>query len=224
MFTNYLKIALRSFRRHKAFTFINVIGLALGICCALLIYMLVSLHTSFDAYHSQADNTYRLATDLYYGGLTRTPGVPRPFPKAVREDMPQVDKVAAVDAMWGIVVTVEENGEKKKYHEDDLQGAYVEPEYFDIFDYEWISGKPASLSEPNKAVITKSTAEMLFGSRDPIGQQVRIDNEFDFFITGVVGDIPENTDMRAKVFCSYATTFQDEDQKKDLQVWGGGEQ
>ena len=107
----------------------------MGICCALLIYLLVTLHTSFDTYHSQADNTYRLVTELYYGGLTQTPGVPRPFPKAVKEDLPQVDKVTPVDDMWGIMVAVDENGEKKKYQNDELQGAYVEPAFFEIFDY-----------------------------------------------------------------------------------------
>lgn len=219
MFQNYLTIALRNFRRHKAFTIINVAGLALGITCAILIFLMVDLHSGFDSYHRQANNTYRLVTDLHFEQTINTPGVPYPFPKAVKEELPQVDKLSAFYDEGGILVTVEENGKKKKYQFDELQGAYVEPAFFEIFDYQWLAGDASVLAEPNKAVITQNLAKQFFGENNPIGKQVKINNDQDFVVAGVVGDLPENTDLRAQVLCSYVTFS--EKQKEQMSSWDG---
>lgn len=221
MLQNYFIVALRNFRRHKSFTLINVIGLAFGITCALLIYLLLALHTSFEKHHHQADNTYRLVTNLYFDQVLKTPGVPLPFVNAVREELPEIDQASIYHDMWDIMVMVEENGEKKKFQFEEMRGAFVEPSFFKIFDYQWISGDESVLSEPNKAVITQSIATQIFGGQDPIGRQIKVDNEEDYIIAGVVADIPENTDLRATVLCSFATFATNPKNKENLTEWGG---
>lgn len=220
VFRSYLTLALRNFKRHKSFTIINVIGLALGICCALLIYLLVNLHTSFDQYHRQADNTFRLVTDIYFGDILHTPGVPIPLAEAIKEEIPQVEKITAYSSMSRVMIAVEKNGKKKKYKDDDVAGAFVQPAFFDIFDYTWKQGEPAALEEPNTVAISEKVAEMVFGQQNPVGEQMKIDNEETYTVVGVLERIPENTDFRSNVFCSYSTLEKQPYWKENKSNWG----
>ena len=132
MFQNYLKIALRTLWRDKAYSLINIAGLSLGITCAILIFLLVQHQLSYDTYHAKADRTYRIVMDLKFGSLIQTPGVPFTFPAALRQDFPEAEKIAAYIESNNVLVTFTgKNGKKEKFQEEDIVG-YVEPDFFEM--------------------------------------------------------------------------------------------
>lgn len=220
MFKNYLKIALRTLWRDKSYSIINIAGLSLGITCSILIFLLVQHHLSYDTYHAKADRTYRVVMDLKFGSLIQTPGVPYPFPKAFRQDFPEAEQVAASWGSYNTLVTLmDKNGVKQKYQEEETVG-YVEPEFFQIFDYQWLKGNPKVLAEPDRAVITEKLAQKYFGKEDPMGKTLRVENEKDFVIAGVIGNIPANTDHRQELFLPYVARLSQMD-KKEQEHWGG---
>lgn len=218
MFRNYFIVALRNFRRNKVYTLINILGLALGITCAMLVYMLVNLHLSYDTFHEKSDRIYRVTTDLYFEAEMHTPGCPVPMGNVMREEFPQIEAMAEYFDMEEIMITVEELNEKKKYQFDELEGAYVGSTFFDLFDFKWLSGSPSSLDEPNKVALRKKTAELLFEDIDPIGQQIRINNEFDVTVVGVLEDEPENSDYWRAAYVSFPTYVADNEDR--MTEWG----
>lgn len=220
MFQNYLKIALRTLWRDKSYSIINIAGLSLGITCAILIFILVQHQLSYDTYHKKADRTYRVVMDLQFSSLIQTPGVPYPFPGAFRQDFPELEKVAAYWEGNSSLVTFEgKNGKKEKFQEDNTVG-YVEPEFFEIFDYQWIKGNNKVLSDPDKAVLTQKMAEKYFGKEDPMGKSIQIDNGNKYVIAGIIENIPSNTAHQEELFLPYTARFATMS-KQDQGHWGG---
>lgn len=219
MFRNYLTVALRNFSRNKVFTLINILGLALGIASAMLVYMLVNLHLGYDDFHEKNERTYRVVTSLYFGSELHTPGSPSPMPNSLREEISQVETVAEFYDMEQIMLMVDDYDEKKKYKYEELVGAYVGSSFFDIFDFKWLKGSPASLDEPNKIALRQKLAEQLFGPLDPIGQQLRVDNEFDVTVVGVLEDGPEESDVWRAAYISFPTYSSANEER--MGNWGG---
>lgn len=219
MFQNYLKIALRTLWRDKAYSVINIAGLSLGITCAILIFLLVQHQLSYDTYHAKADRTYRVVMDLKFGSLIQTPGVPFNFPAALRQDFPEAEKIAAyIESSNTLVTFTGKNGKKEKFQEEDIVG-YVEPEFFEIFDYQWIKGNNKVLGNPDQAVLTERTAQRYFGKEDPIGKIIRINNEKEYTIAGIIANIPPNTDHEQELFLPYLSRIAQLD-KDDRENWG----
>lgn len=205
MFRNYLTVAFRNFKRNKVFTFLNVIGLALGVTCALLVFMLVNLHLGYDTFHEKVDRTYRVVTQLFFDGEMKTPGTPTPTASSLREEIAQVETVGEFFDMEQIMLTVDDSGEKKKYFYEELEGAYTSPDFFEIFDFNWRSGSPTSMDEPNQIILRQKLATELFGTSDPMGKQIRVNNEFDATVAGVLADEPENSDVWRAAYVSFPT-------------------
>ena len=221
MLTNHFKIALRSLLRHKSYSVINVLGLSLGIAGSLIIFLLVKFHLSFDTYHAKADRIYRLVTELHFDEVTYTPGAPLPTAKALRNDFPQLEQVAMVRAADGALISVPRaNGAPKKFTEENAV-AFAEPQFFKIFDFTWLQGAPQrSLQEPYSAVLTRKYAAKYFGTENPIGKVIRLDNKMDFQVTGLLEDIPDNTDRRHEVYLSYPTLKAYVSDSTDIEEWG----
>jgi putative ABC transport system permease protein len=202
MWKNYFKIAWRNLMRNKGYAAINVIGLSLGIASSILIFTMVSFHFSFDDFHKNKDRIYRVVTELHNGDIGHTPGVPPPFTKAFRNDFTFADKAARAATFWGELISIPDERENKKFEEDNGLSC-VDPEFFDIFNFPLLEGDiKSALSEPNTAIITRRLAKKYFGTGNPMGKIIRADNKTDFKITGILKDLPLNTDRKQEIYVS----------------------
>lgn len=209
MIRNYLKIAVRALWRKKTFAFLNILGLAVGMGCALIIFLVIRNEQSFDTFHTKRDRVYRLATDLKLrSGEVQHYGVTTILaPEAFRLAFPSVEAVAATWRIGGAQFSIPRQGTNRQFKEP-AGVFYVEPAFFDILDFPWIQGNPATaLKNPYTVAISKSMAEKWFGDwHKAMGQTVLFgDDRFPLSITGILKDPPTNTDIQLKVAVSYAT-------------------
>lgn len=219
MIRNFLKIAFRNIQRHTGYTFINVGGLALGLCCALLIFSLVTYHLSFDNFHHNSDRIYRFVTEQHRDQITHVYSVPSPFGKAFRNDYTYGESVARICTMDDGLITIEEHGEVRKFKEEF---AFVETEFFDIFNYPMKEGQiEVALREPNTAVLTESMAIKFFGKENPINKTFRLDNKTDFRVAGVLKDLPSNTERKTQIYFSYSSLKGYNEWLASDDAWGG---
>lgn len=208
MFFNYLKTAFRNLKQNKNFAFMNVLGLTIGITSCLLIFMVVQFELSFDNYHKKKDRIYRVVTKFNRAGVIDwASGVSRPVAEALRRDFPQLESVAAIDNAdsWLMSVT-NDNGQSKKFENDIV--LYAEPQLFNVLDVKWLTGDPEkALSEPNTAVLSKTVATKYFGDwREAIGKLIKHNNNQVLKVSGVIDDVPVNSDFPLKVLISYKTS------------------
>lgn len=204
MIKNYFKIAWRTLLRYKAYTGINVFGLTLSITAAILIFTLVTYQFSFDSFHPNKDRIYRIVTEINNDAqLNHLPCVPEPLGKAFRNDYTFAEQTARVIYYRNVLIALPQEKEVKKFQEE--QGiAFAEPSYFQIFDFPLTQGDPkTALAAPHSALITESIAKKYFGHTDVMGKTLRINNTLDFTITGILKDLPPNTDRRQEIYLSY---------------------
>jgi putative ABC transport system permease protein len=204
MIKNYFKIAWRTLLRYKAYTGINIFGLTLSITAAILIFTLVTYQFSFENFNHNKDRIYRIVTD--YGdqtSLNHVPCVPQPLGKAFRNDFTFAEQTARVVSYRKVLLSLKEEKEVKKFQEDDGV-AFAEPSFFHIFDFPLVQGDPnTALASPHSALITESIAQKYFGAADAMGKTLRVNNDIDFTITGILKDLPPNTDRRQQIYLSY---------------------
>lgn len=213
MIKNYLKTSAKILIRNKSYSLLNIMGLSLGITCALIIFLILDLQLSYNRDNKMAERTYRVVIDFHYpeGGIGHTQGVPLPLGAALRSEFPFLEKVATANGLSSAQIAVlgADNAPTKKFNEKNLFGsciAFVEPSLFDVFDYSWLTpNAAASLNEPNTAVITEKLAHKYFDNDNPIGKMLRVNNKVDVRITGVLKDIPVNTDLLYEFFISFKT-------------------
>jgi putative ABC transport system permease protein len=200
MFKNFLKIALRNIKRQKAYSFINIAGLTIGLSVTLIIAFYVIDDLTFDKFHEKSDNIYRLLTiensqggEMIYS-ITSGPLVP-----AIKETLPQIENGARVLAIGrpfvakGNVPPQEMNAENSV----QLQGYITENSFFDIFSFNIIKGdKEKLLTDPSGIVITPSAAEALFGNEDPMGQNITLPGTQNAYVAGIVEDPPLNSHIQ----------------------------
>jgi len=222
MLRSYAKIGWRNLARNKAYTTINVAGLALSMTCGILIFTFVKHHLSFDNFHQNSGRIYRIVTELHRDGIAYRSSVPSPLGGAFRNDYTFGEKVARVYTERDALITIKDKNETIKFKEADGL-AFTEPEFFDIFNLPLIQGnKKTALTAPNTAVVTEAIAKKYFGSEDPIGQTFWLSNKIAFTITGILKNFPQNTDLRAGIFASYATLISyDRWLAHDTDGWGG---
>jgi hypothetical protein len=201
MLENYFKIALRNLNRNKAYAGMNAVGLALGIACTIGIFILVKYHLSFDRFHSNADRIYRITTELHQAQINYNPGVPSPLGEALQSDYTFAEKVARVATFSNRVISFPSSNRNNRFEEDI---AFAEPEFFEMFDYPLLKGQRNTfLTKPNTAFVTERIAKKYFSDEDPIGKVIRLDNTIDFIITGILQDLPANTDRRQEIYLPF---------------------
>ena len=221
MFKNYFKIALRNLARHKIYGLINVIGLAMSMACGIIMFTLVKYHLSFDNFHKDASRIYRFVTEQHRDDISYAGSVPPAFGKAFRNDYAFAEKVARVVTRHDALINIEAGNELKKYKEKEGVGI-AEPEFFDIFNFPFLEGnKKTALTEPNTAVLTERLAKKYFGHALPIGQTFKLENKTIFKVTGIIKDIPVNTDLRSEIYVSWATMKSLNAWFADDDAWGG---
>jgi putative ABC transport system permease protein len=200
MFKNYLKIAFRSLKKHKGYSFINISGLAIGMAVCMLIFMWILDELNYDRFHENADRICRVTTNITIGSTLHTARSLTASGPALVEDFPEIVTAVRVDAPRRASVKYKE----KIYLEADI--GFAESAIFDIFTFPFISGDPkTALAAPYSVVITESMAKKYFGEEDPLGKFLRINNETDFSVTGVVEEVPSNSHFRFNMLRSFQT-------------------
>lgn len=207
MLKNYVKTALRNLWRKKGSTLINIVGLSLGISGSLILFLLITRHTSFDNYHSKGDRIYRIShSSKRNDGERFTPGIPNSLPDALRNDFTELEEVVFTQYRSGSLIIIPQgNGEAPKKYEEERGVVFTQPAFFRIFDRKVLIGDAIKgLDDPNEAVISKKLALKYFGKEDAIGEIVKYDT-LEFKIAAVMEDAPANTDLPFDLMLSYAT-------------------
>lgn len=208
MLRNYLKIAWRNLSKNRAYAFINITGLALGMGCALLIFALVRFHYQTDHHHRNYDRIYQLTSRFSSaGGDFNIKGIPYPFGQAVRNEYPDIESVAMLEEWYSPLVSVAVAKQiDKKIKDKKYNGAFVEPAYFRIFDYTWLAGGPDELSQPGTVVMSAEMARKCFGtSVNVLGRIVRLDARIPARVVGVFADYRDDTDLAYSVMASWGS-------------------
>lgn len=220
MIQNYLVVAFRNITRHSSYTIINVLGLALGMTCALLIFSLVSHHMSYDNYHPELDRVYRIVTEQHRDEISYQSSVPGNLGKAIRDDYTFTEKSARV-ATFDDVVILNENNATKKFPEDNI--ALAEPDFFEIFKIEMVNGEDINkiLVDPNTAIITERIAKKYFGTTDAVNKTFRISAKGEYRVVGIMKDIPDNTDLRAEIYLPHSGLKVFNEWLASENSWGG---
>jgi predicted permease len=208
MFENYLKTALRNLKRNKGYAFINVSGLGVGMAAGLLIFLIIGFETSFDNFHKQRKNIFRVGSEFNAPeGVNYSGGAAFPVGAALKLDFPQIKEVATIFKNDDVQVTITNDAthQQKKLQEADF--FYAQPSFLKIFDFSWVAGDPEkALSDPNSAVLTQKTAEKYFGDwKSAIGKTIKINNKYLFKVNGILKDIPANTDFPLSVVAAYSS-------------------
>ncbi len=201
MLKNYFKIAIRSLWRHKAFSFINIMGLAVGMTACFLIYMYVSFETSYDNFHSKADRIYRVVSDVITPSETDKIGITSaPVAINAKKDFPEVEDAVRVTRDELLV----HKGDIKFQEKNSL---LADSTLFNVFDFPLISGdKKTALKEPMSIVLSQTAAKKYFGNTNPLGQQVQLTGAaINATVTGVMKDIPENSQIKADMLVSMSS-------------------
>jgi hypothetical protein len=160
MFSNYFKTAWRYLTRNKVSSVINILGLSLGIACCLMIYLITSHEMGYDGFHPDGERIYRLTNGAH-------PGMFDPMLGPVCDEITGLESASTIWYYFTKVRITE--GDEVKYFEeprvgfDPLDIIVTDPVYFDIFQYEWLAGSPASLNAPNMVVLSKDKAYKYFG-------------------------------------------------------------
>ncbi|HOY18123.1 MAG TPA: ABC transporter permease [Haliscomenobacter sp.] len=203
MWKNYLKIAWRNLVRHKAFSIINIAGLAIGMAACLLILQHVIFELSYDKMHSKADRIYRVRQDRYNEGelSTQWAGGAYAVGNSFKDAFDEIETYVKLVKRREMIVEGPGNEQVKI-----KRVFYATQDFFKVFSFALTKGNPGTaLEEPNKAVITQEMAFKLFGSADPIGKTIQVNREQVLQVSGVVKDFPENSHLHADMFVSYST-------------------
>jgi len=219
MFKTYLRTAIRHLTRHKTNSIVNIAGLIVGFTAFLLIFLVINFENSFDDFHPNGKNIYRVVR----AGKTRDErdwrtGVPYPVTGALRKDFPQLANAAAILSDNNIQVNISTpGGAQKKFKEID--GVFfAEPSFLQMFSFPLIEGDSKSpIHEPNTVLLTKNTAARYFGDwQKAMGQSFKMDG-ITVKVTGILDNPPVNTDFPIKVIISYTTL----ERYVDMNGWAG---
>jgi putative ABC transport system permease protein len=202
MLRSYFKIGRRNLTRNKGYAFINIAGLALSMACGMLIFTFIKHHLSF---HSNSDRIFRIVTELHRDQIAYNASTPSPLGEFFRNEHTSGEKVARVYTEGEVLVTIKEKNEPRKFLETD-GFAFAEPTFLEIFNFTMAQGDGKStLTTPNTAMLTESTAIKYFGQEEPMGKTLWLENKIPFTITGILKDFPNNTDLKASIFVSWSS-------------------
>ena len=214
MINHYFKTAFRNLIRSKNYSIINISGLAAGIAVCVIIFIIIQFETSFDNFHSKKDRIYRVLTEYHHADAASIfygRGVPAPMPEALKTSFPQIEKVAAAFSEGNDqILVLDANGHAEKKFKEEKGVMFTEPSFFDILSFKWLAGNPATLKGPNSAVLTRITADKYFGDwKTAMGKTIKWNNSEVLKVTGILADIPANSDFQVKVVIALGTGYTD---------------
>ena len=190
MLRSYLKVALRNLMRQKIYSFINIMGLTIGMSCFILIGLWVKDEVSFDSFHQNKDRIFRILNKTDSGDFIPTPTYA--LAPALKSMHPEVEEFSRV---WFWHSSLVKYGDKN-FEEDSIYMA--DPGFFKMFSFPFIKGDPeTALADRNAIVLTEEVALRYFGTEDPIGKVLYLaEDKADFIVTGVIENIPPNSHMQ----------------------------
>ncbi|GAA0730138.1 ABC transporter permease [Aquimarina litoralis] len=201
MIRNYLKIAWRNLIKNKGITFINTVGLSLGICCFILIALFVTDEVSYDRFHEKADQIYRINSDILFGGTEMHMAVSSdPMGATLKKDYPEVEEYTRIYASEGSKLI-----RKGTELIDEYAIAYVDSTFFNVFTFPALKGNPkTALKAPNTVVLSKKAAIKYFNGVDTaIGEALEVNNTL-YKVTAIIEDMPKNSHFHLDVLLSMA--------------------
>ena len=190
MLRNYIKIAFRNLLRHKAYSFINVTGLAIGMACSILIMLWVQDELGYDRFHKNADNIYRITAVLAELDIKAAVS-PTPVAQAFKSEVPEIINAVRLSGFNTDFLQVGE----KLFEEKKI--LYADSNFLQFFSFPLIEGDPATaMNHPEGILITQEMAKKYFGNEPALGKTLRKNHKDDFTVTGVLADIPTNSHVR----------------------------
>ena len=199
MFKNYLKIAWRNLIRNKGFSILNIAGLSIGLTVFTLIILWINFELGFDRFHENQERIYEVNNQYDVEGEIWTwNSTPKAMAPAIKKDYPEVERISRYFYDTPFLFSVDDKRIK-------ATGTIVDPDFLSIFSFPLVQGDIASVfSDVNSVVITETFAKKMFGDKDPIGEIVVIDNADTFKVTGILKDLPTNTDFTFEFLVPWA--------------------
>lgn len=199
MIRNYIKIAFRNLSRHRGYALINILGLAIGMACVILIMLYVQRELSYDNFHANKDRIYRLniqVTNPRTGAVQERAIGPYRLAKELSTDFEDFEHIIRFAPQFREAVEYKDD----TYNEENF--TFVDPDVFQAFGFNLIKGDPASaLEDPYSLVITEEVSQKYFGTSDGIGEVVRIRDQ-DFVVSGIMEEVPANSRFDFNMFAS----------------------
>ena len=195
MLRNYFVVALRNLLRNKSASLIKVIGLSVGMICFAIISLFIYHELSYDRFHENPDQVYRVVKDFVNDDGSKIPDATTPpaFAPVIQKDIPEVAYSTRIFPNWGRKYLIEYD-DIRSYEEGLVR---IDSSFLDVFSFPFVKGdKKTAMTNPNFIMLTESTAKRFFGNEDPMGKALKIDigqNGTDFFVTGILKDVPENS-------------------------------
>ena len=215
MFTNYIKVTLRHLWRNKTYTLINILGLSIGMTCAILLYLYIQQEKSYDDYHEHKGQIYRVENDMTFGDKTyKVNIVPAPLGPTLQQEYTDVMQTARIRDIDQAVVRF---GKHQFYQE---QACYADPSIFEILTFKPIAGNTDRiLINPNTAVINKTLATKLFRSpKQALGQVFFLNDSIPHTIEAVIEDVPDNSHLKPQLMVSMSTYRKNN--REEFNSWG----
>lgn len=196
MLRNYLTIAWRNLLGNPLFSAINIVGLAIGLACCIVITLFVRYELSYDKHWQNAERIYRVTRD-FFGNDLELAAVAPPIAPLIKQDFAEVEDVTRLMPMGRTTLS---RGEDRILEENLV---IADPNVFEFFDLEFVSGDPGSaLARPTDIVMSERAAERYFGNEDPIGQTLNLMDQADVTVTAVIRDLPPNTHIAFEIIGS----------------------
>jgi putative ABC transport system permease protein len=214
MIRNYFKIAWRNILKNKAFSAINILGLALGMASSLLIFMWVQNEKSIDKYHKNNTRIFQVLSNQFYEGQPSTnfagPGI---LAENIKKDIPEIE--AASQILWEEETLFTVGNIYEKEH-----GRYVQNDFLNMFSFPLTMGDSSSaLKNPNSIVISKKIAEKYFGKTSPLGKSIKINDKELMTVTGVLAEVPQTSSLKFDYLMNYESWIKDNEWAKE---WSNG--
>ncbi|CAN5445429.1 ABC transporter permease [soil metagenome] len=199
MIKNFFKVAYRNLLRNKGFSVINILGLAVGMAGAMIILLWIQHEVSYDQFHEKKDRIYEAWNRAEFSGeINCWNTTPKVLARTLERDLPEVEQAVRVD--WGsnLLFSI---GDKRL----TLQGTIVDSNFLQVFTFPLLKGNPSTvLKDMHSIVLTETLAKKLYGSGDPIGKVVKLDNKENFTVTGILKDLPTNTRFKFEYLIPWA--------------------
>ncbi|MBN1272273.1 MAG: ABC transporter permease [Candidatus Aminicenantes bacterium] len=196
MFIIYFKTAWRNLKRSKLYSVINILGLALGGACGLLIFLFIKFELSYDRYHPNAQQTYRIVSEGNYVGTSA------PIAPYLAQNLPEIEDFVRLDFFSRRTNSFFAAGLNRHF---EPRFYLADPSIFDFFAVTFIHGSPdTALGSSDGIVLTESAAARYFGEKNPMGKMITLENKWDFVVTGVIHDLPPNTHLHFDILTSFA--------------------
>lgn len=212
MFSNYIKIIIRNFRKNTLFSFINIFGLAIGMACSILILLWVQDEMSYDSFNKNAANIYRVVENQYYAGgkLFPVAVTPGPLAKSLKDNYPEIKNSTRFD--YGSRTLRSGN----KIFDEDL--AFVDPAFLKMFTYPLEKGNIEDvLKDPYSIIMTRESAAKYFGDENPVGKFLTTNDTISLRVTGVLKKIPGNSHIKFEALAPFELM---KILGRDLDKWG----